>query len=176
MSSLAKLAILGGLMEKPMHGYELKQYFEHAPGVFWMINYGSIYPALKKLEEQGLVKGRAKLSGTGRSKIVYSITKSGEETFKKTLKERLKKDAFVRDEFTLHLFFMDFLDKKTIRQMIKSKLEGNARILEIVKEHEKIHKCRLPKYRCEVLKRGKLHLETEISWLNDTLKEMEKED
>jgi DNA-binding PadR family transcriptional regulator len=173
--SLAKLAILGALMEKPMHGYELKQYFEHAPGVFWMINYGSIYPALKKLEEEGLVKGRAKASGTARPKIIYRITKSGEGTFRKTLKERLKKDAFVRDEFTLHLFFMDFLDKKTIKQMIKSKLEGNARILEIVKEHEKIHKCKLPKYRCEVLKRGKLHLKTEISWLNNTLKEIEKE-
>jgi hypothetical protein len=70
---------------------------------------------------------------------------------------------------------MDFLDKKTTREMIKSKLEGNARILEIVKEHEKIHKCKLPKYRCEVLKRGKLHLKTEISWLNNTLKEIEKE-
>jgi DNA-binding PadR family transcriptional regulator len=173
--SLAKLAILGGLMEKPMHGYELKQYFEHAPGVFWMINYGSIYPTLKKLESEGLVKGRAKVSNDTRGKIVYSITKSGREAFKNTLKERLKKDAFVRDEFTLHLFFMDFLDRKTIRQMIKSKLEGNARILDMVKEHEKIHKCELPRYRCEVLKRGKLHLETEISWLNDTLKDIEKE-
>ena len=173
--SLAKLALLGGLMEKPMHGYELKQYFEHAPGVFWMINYGSIYPALKKLEEEGLIKGKVKASGTARAKTIYSITKSGREAFKNTLKERLKKDAFVRDEFTLHLFFMDFLDKKTIKQMIKSKLDGNARILEIVKEHEKVHKCELPKYRCEVLKRGKLHLETEISWLGNILKNIEKE-
>ena len=28
--SLSKLAILGALMEKPMHGYELRKYFEHA--------------------------------------------------------------------------------------------------------------------------------------------------
>lgn len=174
--SLSKLAILGALMEKPMHGYELKQYFEHAPGVFWMINYGSIYPALKKLEDEGLVKGKAKVSRKGRSKIIYRITKSGGTAFKETLEKRLKKDAFVRDEFTLHLFFMDFLDKKTIKEMIKVKLEGNMRILEIVKEHEKIHKCELPKYRCEVLKRGKSHLETEISWLKNILKEIKKEE
>lgn len=173
--SLSKLAILGALMEKPMHGYELRKYFEHAAGVFWMINYGSIYPALKKLEEGGMVKGRAEAVDSVKGKRIYSITPKGKKTFLGMLKDRLKKEAFVRDEFTLHLFFMDFLDEKTIGQMIKSRLDGNAALLGVIKEHEKSHSFKLPKYRCEILKRGRMHIETEISWLKDTLKNIEKE-
>jgi DNA-binding PadR family transcriptional regulator len=173
--SLSRLAILGALMEKPMHGYELRKYFEHAHGVFWMINYGSIYPALKKLEEEGHVKGRTEASGPVRGKIIYSITKKGRETFRKMLEDRLKKEAFIRDEFTLHLFFLDYLDKKTIKDMLGKKMKGNQALLDIIKGHEDDFRKELPKYRYEVLRRGKMHIETEISWLNNTLKEMKKE-
>lgn len=174
--SLSQLAILGALMEKPMHGYELRKYFEHAAGVFWMINYGSIYPALKKLEGDGLVKGITEAAGSVKGKITYSITPTGKKAFQDLLEGRLKKDAFVRDEFTLHLFFMDYLDKKTIKNMLEKKMEGNQVLLDIIKSHEKDIKEEVPKFRYEVLKRGEMHLETEILWLNDTLKEIEKED
>jgi DNA-binding PadR family transcriptional regulator len=173
--SLSKLAILGALMEKPMHGYELKQYFEHAQGVFWMINYGSIYPVLKKLKKEALVKGRTEASGAARSRIIYSITKKGKETFVTMLEGRMKKDAFVRDEFTLHLFFLDYLKRGTIKDLFERKKKGNQMLLDIIKEHEGARSVGLPKYRQEVLKRGRMHIETEISWLNDTLKKIEKE-
>lgn len=173
--SLARLAILGALMEKPMHGYELKQYFEHAPGVFWMINYGSIYPALKKLEGEDLIKGKAKASGQVRGKIIYRITPKGEETFVHMLEDRMKKDAFVRDEFTLHLFFLDYLEKGVIKGLFEKRARGNQTILNIIKEHEKAHRTEIPKYRYEVLKRGRMHIETENSWLKGTLKNIDKE-
>jgi DNA-binding PadR family transcriptional regulator len=173
--SLSKLAILGALMEKPMHGYELRKYFEHAQGVFWMINYGSIYPSLKKLEEDGLVSGKLQATPPGRGKIIYNITNKGKKTFLQLLEDRLKKEAFVRDEFTLHLFFMDYLDKETIKNVMEKKASGNRAILGPIKKHEQDFKSDLPKYRYEAIRRGRMHLETEISWLNNTLKEIEKE-
>ncbi|MDI6655849.1 MAG: PadR family transcriptional regulator, partial [Candidatus Hydrothermarchaeota archaeon] len=80
--SLAKLAVLGVLIEKPMHGYELKQYFETRMPVFWMINYGSIYPVLKKLEKEGFVTAKREVSGP-RGKIVYEVTEEGRREFQK---------------------------------------------------------------------------------------------
>jgi len=173
--SLSRLAILGALMEKPMHGYELKQYFEHAHGVFWMINYGSIYPALKKLEKEGLVRSKPEAINQGRGRIIYKITKKGQEAFLSLLERRLKKEAFVRDEFTLHLFFMDYLDRKVIKDVMGRKIKGNQAVLNRIHEHEDTHKTNIPKFRYGVLQRGRMHIETELSWLNNTLKEMEKE-
>ncbi|NOZ76503.1 MAG: PadR family transcriptional regulator [Euryarchaeota archaeon] len=167
--SLSRLAILGALMERPMHGYELRKYFEEAQGVFWMINYGSIYPTLKRLEKEGLVKGRAEPAGRVGGRITYAITKKGEAEFLRTLEERLKKEAFVRDEFTLHLFFLDHLDGGTIREVMEKKLEGNLAVLECIKRLDEELKGTLPRYRYEAVRRGRMHLETEISWLKSTL-------
>lgn len=169
--SLARLAILGVLMERPMHGYELKQYFKTRIPVFWMINYGSIYPTLRKLEREKLVTSKKEPTGTV-DKIVYEITERGRQEFIKLLKERVKKEAYVRDEFTIHLFFLDYLDKEEIEQLFVEKQQGNERLLEELIEKEKILKEILPRYRFSAVERGILHVKTELEWLNKMLSEM----
>lgn len=168
--SLTKLAILGILLEKPMHGYELKQYFETRMPVFWMINYGSIYPMLKKLEKEGFVSGKKELSGV-MGKIVYKITEDGRREFRKILKERIKKETFVRDEFTLHLFFLDFLDKIEINDLLLQRKERNEKLLmHLIERKEAVGKI-LPKYRLAMLERGLMHAKTEVEWLSKIISE-----
>ncbi len=126
--SLSKLAILGALMERPMHGYELKQYFEEHGGVFWMINYGSIYPTLSKMRKAGLLTSKKEPSATV-DRIVYTMTPQGREEFKKILKTRMGRERAVRDEFTLHLFFLDYLDRGVAMEFLRKKREGNETLL-----------------------------------------------
>jgi DNA-binding PadR family transcriptional regulator len=171
---IARLAILGALMERPMHGYELKKYFEETHGVFWMINYGTIYPTLKRLEKEGLVKGKVEPTGRVRGRITYNITEKGRCRFLEILQARLSKEAFVRDEFTLHLFFMDYLDKGAVTEIIKEKIKGNQGVLEHIKEHEPRLEKELPRFRFETLRRGRMHIETELSWLKKVLKEVKR--
>ena len=47
------LAILGLLSDVPRHGYELKQ--QLAELGFWKVSFGSLYPALRRLEKRGLI-------------------------------------------------------------------------------------------------------------------------
>jgi DNA-binding PadR family transcriptional regulator len=56
-----ELAILGLLQEQPRHGYELKKRLSETLGSFWGISFGSLYPALRRLERSGAiaVDGRA---------------------------------------------------------------------------------------------------------------------
>ncbi|MBI5253464.1 MAG: PadR family transcriptional regulator [Euryarchaeota archaeon] len=166
--SLAKLAVLGVLMEKPMHGYELKQYFETRMPVFWMINYGSIYPVLKKLKEEGLVAARREVSEP-RGKIVYEITEEGRREFRKILKERIKKEVHVRDEFTLHLFFLDYLGSEEIKDLLIQKKQGNERLLAHLTEKGETLKKILPRHRFSAIERGIMHVKTELEWLNKTI-------
>jgi DNA-binding PadR family transcriptional regulator len=51
-----ELAILGLLKEQPLHGYELKKRLGETLGSLWGISYGSLYPALRRLEHDGLIE------------------------------------------------------------------------------------------------------------------------
>jgi len=50
-----RMALLGLLAERPMHGYELMRELESRSGGMWRPSPGSVYPTLEMLEDQGLV-------------------------------------------------------------------------------------------------------------------------
>ena len=52
--------ILGFLMGCAASGYDLKQYMAESTSYFFDASYGSIYPALKRLEEKKLILSRRK--------------------------------------------------------------------------------------------------------------------
>ena len=54
---MLELAILGLLKEQPLHGYELKKRLGETLGSLWGISYGSLYPALRRLEHDGSIEG-----------------------------------------------------------------------------------------------------------------------
>ena len=82
-----RTAILFLLWEQPMHGYQLVQEVTGRSGGAWRPSPGSVYPALKKLEDQGLVRG---LKADGRR--VFHLTEVG-----KTEVERRKDEPRVWD-------------------------------------------------------------------------------
>lgn len=52
---MLELAILGLLAEQPLHGYELKKRCSETLGPLWGISFGSLYPALRRLEKAGAI-------------------------------------------------------------------------------------------------------------------------
>src|SRR5262245_14500841 len=70
--------VLGFLNWEPRTGYEIKQLVDRSTRFFWAASYGQIYPELRRLEENGLVKGRSEPRG-GRRREVYSLTVRGRE-------------------------------------------------------------------------------------------------
>ena len=52
---MLELAILGLLKDQPLHGYELKKRLGETLGVLWGVSYGSLYPALRRLERAGAI-------------------------------------------------------------------------------------------------------------------------
>jgi len=51
-----ELAVLGLLKEQPLHGYELKKRLGETLGFLWGVSYGSLYPALQRLEREGAIE------------------------------------------------------------------------------------------------------------------------
>jgi DNA-binding PadR family transcriptional regulator len=53
---MLELAVLGLLAETPLHGYELKKRLSETLGPLWGISFGSLYPALRRLERAGAIE------------------------------------------------------------------------------------------------------------------------
>lgn len=53
---MLELAILGLLKDQPLHGYELKKRLGETLGFLWGVSYGSLYPALRRLEQAGAIE------------------------------------------------------------------------------------------------------------------------
>jgi DNA-binding PadR family transcriptional regulator len=63
---LLELAVLGLLKEQQLHGYELKKRLTEALGPFSSVSFGSLYPALNRLETAGALRAvEAPDTGTG---------------------------------------------------------------------------------------------------------------
>ncbi|RPJ59042.1 MAG: PadR family transcriptional regulator [Acidobacteria bacterium] len=71
------LLILKILELEPRTGWAISQRLRQMSNETLQVSHGSLYPALHKLEHEGLIRGEWKESHTGRPAKFYSITPAG---------------------------------------------------------------------------------------------------
>ena len=78
------LAILGLILERPRHGYQIEQVIEERNMRDWTeIGFSSIYYILGRLEKQGYISSRLEQSeGKGPARKVYRISRSGRQAWR----------------------------------------------------------------------------------------------
>ncbi len=62
----------------PQHGYGLARRIEQTSGELLQLNYGTLYPALLKLEQEGYIRSRWGTSENNRKAKFYELTKAGQ--------------------------------------------------------------------------------------------------
>ncbi len=188
---MLELAILGLLVEEDLHGYELKRRLTEVLGALSSVSYGSLYPALGRLEKAAAVKvvtalpegdeppvtgslgadlamfrRRAASTGPGRSgrtRKVYGITEQGRQVFHDLLTAEVASLDDERD-FTLRLAFARFLPP-----------DARVRLLERRRASlvERLSKTRgrsgRDAYAAALLEHGCATTERDISWLDDLI-------
>src|SRR6056297_794957 len=87
MASKTDDAILGMLTVSPMSGYDMKKFSEQSLTHFWHESFGNLYPRLKRLEADGLVRGRREARSQAPDATVYSLTEAGRDRFAAWLEE-----------------------------------------------------------------------------------------
>ena len=73
------LLILRTLSLGPLHGYGISQRLEQLTRGVFSINAGTFFPALYRLEEQGLLAAKWGRSENNRRARFYSLTRAGEK-------------------------------------------------------------------------------------------------
>jgi transcriptional regulator len=70
-----------------MHGYGLARRIEQTSGDSRAVNYGTIYPALLKLEQEGCVSSSWGLSDNNRRAKFYALTRAGRKQLERETRE-----------------------------------------------------------------------------------------
>ena len=114
---------LGALALGDASGYEIKKLFEE--GVFFHFSeasFGSIYPALTKLTDDGLLTCQAHSQEGRPDKKVYSLTDAGRTAFQEALFQPLQTDKY-RSDFLFALVFANQMPATRINEILNNKLE-----------------------------------------------------
>jgi PadR family transcriptional regulator PadR len=75
--SCNEVLLLSLLRDGPKHGYQLAVHSESVAGGYFRLQYGTLYPILHKLENQGLIKGVWSDEGPRGKRKSYSLTRRG---------------------------------------------------------------------------------------------------
>lgn len=73
------ILILKALQPRTLHGYAVAKWIESTTGDVLQIEEGSLYPALRRLEDKGFVEAQWGISDNNRRARFYSITAQGRE-------------------------------------------------------------------------------------------------
>lgn len=167
---MLELAILGLLLEAPMHGYELRKRLTGLLGAFRAFSYGSLYPTLRRMQQDGLIAEEAPqgTTTTRRARRVYQLTPDGRERFSELLADTGPQN-YTDDGFGVHLAFFS----RTPAEARVRILEGRRRQVEERREglRDAIKKASgsLDRYTRQLHQLGLESSEREVRWLNELI-------
>lgn len=150
---MLELAILGLLKEQPQHGYELKKRLADHLGFLSGVSFGSLYPALRRLEKAGAIealsgadldavpvsttgslkgdlaraRGRRLARPTRRRRKAYRITESGQALFTELLAAESAPGSDDERTFALKLSFCRYLPGPARVELLERRRSALAR-------------------------------------------------
>jgi len=85
----------------PLHGYGVARRIEQTSGQHLSVNYGTIYPALVKLEQEGYVASAWGVSDAGRKAKYYRLTRAGRGHLERAAREWERTTGIVAEFLSL---------------------------------------------------------------------------
>ena len=167
---MLELAILGLLLSAPMHGYELRKRLTGLLGAFRAFSYGSLYPALRRMQADGLIAEDMAPTGAAvrRARRVYRLTETGRQRFGELVADTGPQN-YTDDGFGVHLAFFN----RTPAEARMRILEGRRRQVEERREGLRDAVARasssLDRYTRQLHQLGLESSEREVKWLNEVI-------
>jgi PadR family transcriptional regulator PadR len=79
----------------PLHGYGIARRIEQTSGDLLSLNYGTLYPALLKLEQEGAIRAEWGVSENNRKAKFYELTRAGRKQIEQETREWEKTTAIL---------------------------------------------------------------------------------
>lgn len=155
-------AVLGLLMERPRHGYELRRALGELG--FWRVSFGSLYPALRRLEKRGAIQ----TTRTSARRRTYEVTTEGRRVFDSLIQSN--PDAAETDRgFQIRLAFLGHLPPQrriqimdNRRRELSTQLKTAREILITARSTDKNE----DRYRIALMEHSMHSTEADVAWLD----------
>lgn len=170
-----RLVVLGLLRERPLHGYEIKHIIEDHMGDWTSIAFGSIYFALGKLTDEGLIEiVTTEKAGNRPSRTVYGVTPAGRAEFLRLLRNvwgQTERQYYATD---LGLFFLESLSLAEALGYLDGRVAELAGTLKFLAQHrdENMADPHVPRRARFIFDHSRVHLEAELAWTQSLQQEL----
>jgi DNA-binding PadR family transcriptional regulator len=169
------LLLLGLLLDRPMHGYELFQQIQAEEIDAWFnVSMAGVYYSLGKLHDQGLVAESRERGARSPRKSVYHLTDEGRSAFF----EAMEAQALNQEEVFLEYDVVIYLLNKLPRKRAISLLEQQRALL--ADKSQAVHRALAREQegdqsplRLAVLDHKRRYLDMERDWLADVIQDVE---
>lgn len=180
MSSI-RLLILGVLLRKqPTHGYEVRRELEQWHADKWAtIAYGSIYSALGKMAEEGLVEAvSSEPCERSMSRTEYVITARGQAEFERLLQEYWWELKPTIDPFQIALTFMDKLPRAQLLKALRHRADllrsSRIDLSHLQPEQKNGRESSRPRHIAEGARLMLAHIDVELCWIDELCDKIER--
>ena len=174
--SATRLLILGVLRQlQPAHGYSIRQRLESWQVDEWAnVAYGSIYFALNKMAEEGLVEDVGTGSpDTHSTRVTYVVTERGEAEFQRLLRAHWLERRPIVEPFRAALAFMPALPAAEVLALLHRRVDlarSDAEALEAMSQTSEVQ----PRHVAELLLLAAAHARAEIDWAHAAIEKVER--
>jgi PadR family transcriptional regulator, regulatory protein PadR len=79
----------------PLHGYGIARRIEQTSGNMLLLNYGTLYPSLLKLEQEGAIASEWGVSENNRKAKFYKLTRAGRKQLERETKDWVQTTAIL---------------------------------------------------------------------------------
>jgi DNA-binding PadR family transcriptional regulator len=113
----------------PLSGYDLRKIFATTPMGHYSSSPGAIYPALRRLEQNGLIKGEIDDTKALRPRKVFRPTGEGSEVLREWLERTVTRDDVIwrMDALMLRFSFHSVLDSRSASRSFLHGFERQVR-------------------------------------------------
>ncbi len=168
------LLVLGLLLDRPMHGYEILQHIRAADVDLWLaVSPAAIYYSLSKLHRRGLVV-ETRARGEGPERSIYHLTEKGRQVFFAGMEEALASQEPNYSEYDVGIFLLNKIPQERALVLLEQRLEFLRRREAQVTE-ARLRASEDP-LRCAILTRIITCVRKEQEWLEGILRHLRGEE
>ena len=169
--------VLGLISLNPCSGYDMKMEFEQGGvGMLSALSFGSIYPHLRQMEQDGLIAA-VQADENGRRKKVYELTAQGWQELSNWLEQQPAYPIPMRDDLLLKMLFWGAAgeDREKLATHLQARRTESNDLLGYIRVWQSNGKSFVDEYTKLVLTYIQAILEAELSWIEKTLEQLKDE-
>ncbi|GEC91991.1 PadR family transcriptional regulator [Brevibacillus brevis] len=157
-----------------MSGYDIKQAFTNSIGFFYDASFGAIYPALRKLEEEGFVTKQEIIQSGKPNKILYRITEAGKQSFRQEIQTPILPPV-LRSDMLVKIFFGKSRTIDEQKDLLEGCLDTQRQLLQQSKASYKKLEVNFDEYQRFCWEYTIHHLESTISFMEQKMTSLLKQ-